>query len=158
MSVSGTPTLSSALDECARHLRYLRDAESRVSWPLTAERMRAPADDLVAALDQFAFRFTRLQDTLGQKVFRAVLVNRLLEPYEDRPMRDVLDRLESLRLLPSAERWEEIRATRNSLAHDYPDTCAQRAARINLARPMVDEMASILAGLSALAGSVNPNK
>ena len=44
-----------------------------------------------------------------------ITVNSLSEPYEDRPMRDVLDRLESLRLLPSAERWEEIRAARNTL-------------------------------------------
>ena len=111
--------------------------------------MEAPVDELVAALDQFAFRFARLQDTLGQKVFRAVLVGSLREPYEDRPLRDVLDRLEQLRLLPSAERWEEIRAARNSLAHDYPDTPAQRAARLNLAQPMVDEMAAILGALAS---------
>lgn len=104
------------------------------------------------ALDQFAFRFARLQDTLGQKLFRAVLVGALREPYEDSPMRDVLDRLERLRLLPSADRWEEIRAARISLTHDYPDTPAQRAARLNVARQMVDEMASILAALEAASG------
>lgn len=102
----------------------------------------------LAALDQFAFRFARLQDTLGQRVFRAVLVGRLREPYEERPMRDLLDRLENLRLLSSAERWEEIRAARNALVHDYPDTAAQRAARLNLARSMVDEMATILDALA----------
>lgn len=150
MSGHGEPSGVAVLAECARHLHYLRDAQGRIPWPLTAEAMAAPADELVAALDQFAFRFSRLQDTLGQKAFRAVLVGRLREPYEDRPMRDVLDRLEGLGLLPSAERWEEIRATRNTLAHDYPDTPAQRAARLNLARPMVDEMAAILATLTAL--------
>ena len=98
----------------------------------------------LAALDQFAFRFARLQDTLGQKAFRAVLVGRLREPCEERPMRDLIDRLEHLRLLSSAERWEEIRAARNALLHDYLGTAAQRAARLNLARPMVDEMATIL--------------
>jgi hypothetical protein len=66
-----------------------------------------------------------------------------------RYLRDVLDRLEQLRLLPSAERWEEIRAARNSLAHDYPATPAQRAARPNLAEPMVDEMANILERLAS---------
>ncbi len=142
-------TADYALDECRRHLRYLRAAAGRISWPLTADRMAAPADELVATLDQFAFRFARLQDTLGQKAFRAVLVGALSEPCEDSPMRDVLDRLERLRFLPSADRWEEIRAARNSLAHDYPDTPAQRAARLNLARPMVDEMASILGALEA---------
>lgn len=137
------------LDECRRHLYHLRAAAGRISWPLTAERMAAPGDELVAALDQFAFRFSRLQDTLGQKAFRAVLVGALREPCEDSPMRDLLDRLERLRLLPSADRWEEIRAARNNLAHDYPDTPAQRAARLNLALPMVAEMAAILDALAA---------
>lgn len=147
MSVQERPATATVLDECRRHLRYLRDASGRIAWPLTAQQMEAPADELVATLDQFAFRFARLQDILGQKAFRAVLVGSLSEPFEDSPLRDVLDRLEQLRLLPSAERWEEIRAVRNSLAHDYPDTPAQRAARLNLARPMVDEMASVLEGL-----------
>ena len=100
------------------------------------------------ALDEFAFRFARLQDTLGQKAFRAVLVGRLREPCEERPMRDLIDRLEHLRLLSSAERSEEIRAARNALVLDYPDTATQRAARLNLARPMVDEMATILEALA----------
>jgi hypothetical protein len=143
------PTVASVIEECRRHLRYLRDANSRIAWPLTAQQMEAPTDELIAALDQFAFRFSRLQDTLGQKTFRAILVGSLREPYEDSPLRDVLDRLEQLRLMPSAERWEEIRAARNSLTHDYPDTPAQRAARLNLAQPMIDEMANILDALAS---------
>jgi len=142
-------TAEQALDQSRRHLHYLRAASRRIPWPLTAEHMASPSDDLVAALDQFAFRFSRLQDTLGQKAFRAVLVDKLDEPLEDSPMRDLLDRLERLRLLPSAERWEEIRAVRNALAHDYPDTPAQRAARLNLAHPMVEEMSAIVESLAA---------
>ncbi|HTY99557.1 MAG TPA: hypothetical protein VMB75_06965, partial [Rhodocyclaceae bacterium] len=106
-----------ALAQCLRHLHYLRAASARIPWPLTPEQMESPTDGLVAALDQFAFRFSRLQDTLGQQAFRAVLVGVLREPCEDSPMRDLLDRLERLRLLPSADRWEEIRAARNALAH-----------------------------------------
>ena len=143
-------TSEQALDQCRRHLHYLCDASRRIPWPLTAEQMASPVDELVAALDQFAFRFSRLQDTLGQKAFRAVLVGKLREPCEDSPMRDLLDRLERLRLLPSAERWEEIRAVRNALVHDYPDTPAQRAARLNLAQPMIEEMSVILESLAAV--------
>ena len=149
MSAPERSPVAAIIDECRRHLRHLRNAGGRIPWPLPAQLMEAPADELVAALDQFAFRFARLQDTMGQKVCRAILVGSLREPYEDRPLREVLDRLEQLRLLPAAERWEEIRATRNSLAHDYPDTPAQRAARLNLAQPMVDEMAAILDALAS---------
>ena len=65
-------------------------------------------------------------------------------------MRDILYRLEQLDLLPSADRWEEIRAARNSLAHDYPDEPAQRAARLTIAGKMVDEMAAILDRLTLI--------
>ena len=151
MTTRERPSVDAVLDECRRHLHYLRGAATRIPWPLNEGQMEAPGDELVAALDQFAFRFSRLQDTMGQKVFRAMLVAALREPYEDRPLRDVLDRLEQLRLLPSAERWEELRAARNSLAHDYPETPAQRAARLNVAQPMVEEMAAILDLLGVVA-------
>ncbi len=149
MSRQDQSLLPAILDECRRHLRYLRDAADRITWPITPEQMGTPADTLVATLDQFAFRFARLQDILGQKAFRGVLVDILKEPFEDAALRDVLDRLEQLRLLPSADRWEEIRAMRNTLVHDYPDNPAQRAARLNLARPMVEEMAAIMTLLVA---------
>ena len=74
-------------------------------------------------------RFTSLQDTLGGRLFRCLLVEHLGEPYEDLSLRDVLDRLGKLSVIASAERWGQIRAMRNTLAHDYPETAEERAER-----------------------------
>jgi hypothetical protein len=131
--------LGALLDNCARHLRYLMAARERLPRPMLAGHFEEPSDDLVAALDQFAFRFTRLQDTMGAR-----LVEKLKEPYEDAPLLDVLDRLEALRRLESADAWERIRAMRNTLAHDYPESAEEKAAALNLAIGMAAQMEAIL--------------
>lgn len=131
-------------ENCSRHLRYLEAARERLPRPVTAMHLSEPTDALVAALDQFAFRFVRLQDTMGAKLFRAFLVECLKEPYEEAPFRDVLDRLEGLRLIGSADAWERIRVMRNALAHDYPESAEEKAAALNMALEMVDEMDAVL--------------
>ena len=136
--------LGSLVEACSRHLQFLRAARARLPQPLTATHLAAESDTLVAALDQFAFRFVRLQDTMGARMFRAVLVEILREPYEDAPLRDVLDRLEGLRLIDSADAWERIRVMRNALAHDYPESPEEKAAALNVAMQMADEMGAIL--------------
>jgi uncharacterized protein with HEPN domain len=65
-------------------------------------------------------------------------------------LRDVLDRLERFGVIPSADRWDEIRSMRNQLAHDYPASEAEKAATIELARGMAKEMAAVLDRISQL--------
>jgi len=136
--------LASLIENCVRHLRYLLAARERLPRPMVAGHFADPPDELVAALDQFAFRFVRLQDTMGARLFRAFLVENLKEPYEDVPLRDVLDRLEALRLLESADAWERMRAMRNALAHDYPESAEEKAATLNLAAEMAGQMETTL--------------
>lgn len=135
--------LLSAIAECENHVRYLRQAISRLPERLSAQDFAYPEDARVAALDQFIFRFTRLQDAMGKKLLRALLVEAYGEPYEDAPLRDVIDRLEKLGALPSADRWEEFRAMRNHLAHEYPETDAQKAENLNLAVAMAKELIAL---------------
>lgn len=151
-----TPQLGVLLDACQQHARYLLAAQGRLPAPVTAAGISARDDDLVAALDQFAYRFTRLQDTLGGRVFRRLLVEHFGEPYEDSSLRDVVDRLEKLGVIASAERWSQIRAMRNTLAHDYPETAEEKAAAIELAREMAREMASMLDGMRAITNRTVP--
>jgi len=148
--------LGALLENCARHLRYLKAARGRLPKPLTAGHLCEQSDTLVAVLDQFAFRFVRLQDTMGAKLFRAFLVESLKEPYEDAPLRDVLDRLEALRVLASADAWERIRVMRNALAHDYPESAEEKAAALDLAIEMADQMEAVLQRLRDEAGKRRP--
>ena len=96
-------------------------------------------------------RLRLLSESCGE-----VLVESLKEPYEDAPLRDELDRLESLRVLASADAWERIRVMRNALAHDYPESAEEKAAALDLAIEMADQMEAVLQRLHDEAGKRRP--
>lgn len=127
--------------ECDRHRETL--VEALADW------RRLPAPDIAAMeqdsalrrlTDQILYRFTKLQDTLGERLVPATL-GWLREAHEGRPMRDRLDRLEKLGFL-DVEAWLQWRDVRNRLAHEYPDHPALRfnavLATIGAAQDMVD--------------------
>ena len=70
----------------------------------------------LAYSDQIIYRFSKLQDTMGAKLFRALLL------YQgeniNRPFLDLLNRLESMDII-DVDNWFEIRDLRNIIAHDY---------------------------------------
>lgn len=114
--------LATALWEADRHLRTLQDAladwdadaGSVTGWEaLEANRLK------VRLVDQLLFRFTKLQDALGERLIPATL-SLLQEPFEAWPMRDRLNRLEKLGVL-DVDQWLAWRDIRNRLAHEYPD-------------------------------------
>jgi len=76
--------------------------------------------DKVKVIDSFIFRFIKIQDLMGNKLFKEVL-EALGEYQVSMSMLDVLDRLEQLELLKSAELWMDYRNLRNILTHEYPD-------------------------------------
>lgn len=87
--------------------------------PLTAESYAGLDTEYIRCLDQFIFRFSKLQDAMGAKLFRLVL-EYLDEDVSALPMRDVLNRLERYQILPNANEWTYIRELRNKISHDYP--------------------------------------
>lgn len=61
-------------------------------------------------------RFARLNDFLLQRVFRTL---DQIELMDEGTALDRLQRAEARRLIPSAERWRELRLLRNAITHDY---------------------------------------
>lgn len=72
-------------------------------------------------LDAFVSRFSRLQDTLGDKQLPALLQVSLEKTGSQL---DNLLRAEKMGWLDSAESWIEIRMLRNKLVHEYMDSPA----------------------------------
>ena len=70
-------------------------------------------------LDQFIFRFSKLQDGIGAKLFRYIL-EWLYEDTSTMSIRDILNRLERLNLIDDVESWVYIRELRNTVSHNYP--------------------------------------
>lgn len=137
--------LRDAWRECERNVYYLSRARQSLApmLPMTAHSFERLTDTQVQSLDQFILRFTKLLDAMGSRLFPSIL-RYLQEPYEERPMLDKLNRLEKLGYLESAETWQNIRATRNKFAHDYPDDSERNAALINLAQEAAEDMHALL--------------
>jgi len=132
MTAIGWLKWRSAVDECRIHALRLRVALSRVVGriPLDGAGIDRLDDESTAWLDQFLYRFSKLQDAIGERVFVIGLLL-LGEDFRDKPFIDVLDRLEALGLMPSSVWWRELRELRNQIAHEYPERRSEQAAAIN---------------------------
>ena len=95
-----------AFEICDKHIARIEEALCGLKsyFPLDEEKYLNLNSEAVMRLDQFIFRFSKLQDVIGAKIFRYVLAW-LYEEEETMSMRDVLDRLERLGVIDSVESW-----------------------------------------------------
>ncbi|HET7369820.1 MAG TPA: hypothetical protein VFK45_03160 [Gammaproteobacteria bacterium] len=121
--------LDTAARTCVRHAERMQSAidSLRAVMPMGGPELQQLTDEDVRALDQFVYRFGKLQDAAGTQLFPALLAA-LEEPYREWSVRDRLNRLEQLGILSALDDWEAIRAIRNRLTHEYPDDAERQAA------------------------------
>ena len=112
-------TFIEKLHECNQHEKRLKNAKQRLKaiMPLTLEKYNELDDLALSFIDQMVFRFSKLQDSMGEKIFPAILI---LNGEEVKKMSfiDRLNRLEELELLYKSE-WMSLRKDRNEIAHEY---------------------------------------
>lgn len=106
---------------CDKHIIRIDEALKSldVDLPMSVDCYVNLNSEQVRCIDQFIFRFSKLQDAMGAKIFR-YLLEYLDEDVTSLPMRDILNRLERYSILPDADEWTYIRELRNEIAHDYP--------------------------------------
>lgn len=123
---------NSATSECRQHEVRLRVAMKHVDvrMPLDGAQLDRLDDEDAAWLDQLLYRFSKLQDAVGDRVFVDGLLL-LGEDFRDKPFLDALNRLEALALIPGRVWWQELRELRNQIAHEYPERRAEQAVAIN---------------------------
>ena len=114
--------LDAVLHECDVHARRVEYAQAVCSgfFPLSSETYQKLTDEEIAHIDQLIYRYTKLQDALGAKLFPAI-VAQIREDAESLTILDKLGTLERIDAISDAERWQELRELRNQLAHDYED-------------------------------------
>lgn len=132
--------LAAAQWESDRHCAALEEALADWQKLPTPSSAALDQDSAIRRLtDQILYRFTKLQDTMGERLVPATL-DCLLEPHDAWPMRDRLDRLEKLGFL-DVDDWMAWRNVRNRLSHEYPDAPELRhaalLAAINAARALM---------------------
>lgn len=150
--------LESASRECRLHLDRLNHARRKLAdrFPLSVEDWRQLDDDTIADLDQLLFRFGRLQDTMGQRLFRHLL-ELSLEWDDSEPFIDKLSRLERLSVIPSAEQWVTLRELRNSAMHEYPDQPELTVANLNRIHDAAEPLERIFHAADRFAASLLSN-
>ena len=99
--------------------------------PLDASRYQKLSDDEIEPIDQFLYRFAKLQDAMGEKLFLLILEFLKEENTTNKPFIDILNRLEQLGLLENKNVWLELRKIRNNIAHQYEDEPQQAAEALN---------------------------
>jgi succinyl-CoA synthetase beta subunit len=119
--------------ECDKHLIRINLSHKELEdiMPLDSEKYINLNDEDIKVLDQFLFRFSKLQDAMGQRLFKTIL-SFLKEDIENLPFIDVLNRMEKIGLLDSANVWKELREDRNELAHNYEDEPDKMSETINV--------------------------
>jgi len=120
------------LAECDLHIERINHAFAYTKrlLPLNHGNFENLTDDDITYLDQLIYRFMKLQDAMGEKLFPLTL-SLLGEQVESKPFIDILNRLEKLNLIPSRIEWSVWRELRNDLAHEYPDEIYERIEAIN---------------------------
>ena len=103
----------------ARESKHLQQTRQRLFTPQFTLEVVARLEEqpeLAERVEAFVSRFSRLQDTLGDKLLPALLAA-LGERVAS--VADNLDRAERLGWVSSAESWFVMRALRNPMVHEY---------------------------------------
>lgn len=140
--------LNTSIQKCRTHLKRLHYAISQTKdlFPLTLETYNTFSDATIGNIDQLIFRFTKLQDELGNNTFR-LLLEYLQEDIADKPFRDILNILERLKIIDSADTWLSLRELRNDLTHEYPDMANETIDKLNhlfLQLPLIEKILLII--------------
>ncbi len=118
--------------ECDKHAQRINEAFETIKTftPITALEYTQLDKNQVQALDQYMFRFAKLQDTLGDKVFKFIVANYKQE-VSSLPFIDILNKLEKTEYIFSAKEWMNLRKVRNNIAHQYDDEPEEMSQAIN---------------------------
>jgi len=114
--------LKKALNESETHLIRLKEAFGYLDdMPLDKERFEEILKDNIklAFCDQIIYRFSKLQDTMGAKLFKSLML--YMGESVNRPFLDILYDLEKMGYI-RVDDWYEFRDIRNELSHNYEDS------------------------------------
>lgn len=98
-------------------------------YPLDNEKLKHLSLEELDKLDVLAFRFSKLQDLLGSKIFREYLFV-LQYPVEGKNFLELLKELDKENII-EIDIWSEFRGIRNSISHDYPFEEQEKIEAIN---------------------------
>ena len=126
-----------------KHVLILEEALKRVEFllPFNANKLKNGNYDEITIVDIINFRFSKLQDLIGSKIFPIILTT-LGEDHPEQSFVDKLNTLEKLGYLKNAYEWRDLRDIRNDIAHEYGVDSEKLAKKIN---EVIDDSVFLLA-------------
>ena len=97
----------------------------------------------IKTIDTFIYRFIKLQDIMGEKLFKIFLEN-IGEYKNNMSLLDVVDKLEKFEIIDNSYKWMEYRILRNKLTHEYPNNEQDIIDGIILAMDVFVEIEAII--------------
>lgn len=150
------PGLASRLQFLVRVVRkeagYLGETDRRLfaaGFTLEDVARLESEPDLAERVDAFVGRFSRLQDTVGDKLL-PVFLNALGET--PGAAIDNLDRAERLGLVDSVDDWMVMRRLRNQMVHEYVEDPAILCAALQSGHTFVPALIGIVSRFVTEAG------
>jgi hypothetical protein len=143
-----TEELSDKLKEtlaiCDLHFKRMTFAWKGVEkyFPLTEINFSQITPIELALFDQLIYRFSKLQDSMGSRLFRQLL-GALEEDISGLPFIDILNKMEKLNLIENAKDWISLRQTRNTISHEYPFFKEVQIEELNLLPDEVIKLTTI---------------
>jgi hypothetical protein len=117
-------THADRLEKALIHLQHL--------FPFTPDTWQNLQDEELGYLELLTGRYAKLQDLIGSKIFPLILAM-LQEETEGLSFLDILNKLEKLTIVPTAQWWISMRELRNHITHEYPDNPKLMASNLNKA-------------------------
>ena len=124
--------LTKYFNECDKHIQRIEEAYGDIEniLPLNAKKYQTLSKNEVQGIDQYLFRFAKLQDTMGDKIFK-LIYNEYNQNSETVPFIDLLNYLEKLKFIDNTQEWIVLRQIRNQISHQYDDEPHEMAQAIN---------------------------
>lgn len=128
-------------DKCRKHIERIEFAKANMKelLPLTVSKYENLENEQIVYIDQYLFRFSKLQDTIGKKLITA-LFELLGESIQNMSFRDIFDRLEQIGVIKDFDKWNDLIEIRNELSHEYEDDLAENVEKLNIILKMDKEL------------------
>jgi hypothetical protein len=136
-------TFQEKLYECNKHIEKIEVSKNYLAsyMPMSLEAYLALDEVTLSFIDRLIYRFFKLQDTMGEKIFPAILLL-AQEEVKKKTFIDILNRLEELEIVDKNE-WLNLREVRNEIAHEYSFNTSEVVDSINLIYQKSDILARI---------------
>lgn len=110
------------IKECNKHKTRILYVilKMRQFMPLTTEKYSRFTENEIEIIDLFIFRFIKLQDTIGGRLFKQILEANDIDT-DTLSNIDILNSIEKYEIIGNKDEWVELREIRNFFTHEYPD-------------------------------------